>query len=91
MIPANTEPDKAQTRAVAADLTEKVPGLDMPRWGFYLLIIFAAVVGDEAETFLISRYSLPEAQAFLFSFIPVIMLSLLARVVIKRLSRQGIH
>ena len=54
MIPANTEPDKAQTRAVAADLTEKVPGLDMPRWGFYLLIIFAAVVGDEAETFLIS-------------------------------------
>jgi len=62
----------------------------MPRWGFYLLIVFAVVVGDLVEKFLVSRYSLPESEAFLFSFIPVIVLGLLAGVVIRRVSRREI-
>ena len=90
MIPTNNEPGKAQARALAAHLAEKVPGLDMPRWGFYLLIVFAVVVGDLVEKFLVSRYSLPESEAFLFSFIPVIVLGLLAGVVIRRVSRREI-
>ena len=79
-----------QRGPLAAYLAGKDSALGLPRWGFYLLIIIAVVVGDEVEKLLVSRYSLPESKAFLLSFVPVILFGLLVGVVIRRLSRREI-
>jgi hypothetical protein len=90
---SKNEPDETPTRTEfqAAYFAGKQAVLGLPRWGFYLLIILAVVVGDVVEKSLVSRYSLPEPEAFLLSFIPVILLGLLTEVVIRRLSRREIH
>lgn len=85
-------PDRTPTRAEfqAAYFAGRQAFLGLPRWGFYLMIILAVVVGDVVEKLLVSRYSLPESEAFLLSFIPIILLGLLTGVLIKRLSRREV-
>jgi hypothetical protein len=86
------EPDITPTRAQfqAAYFAGKQTVLGLPRWGFYLMIIFAVVVGDVVEKLLVSRYSLPESEAYLLPFIPVILFGLLVGIVLRRGSRREI-
>jgi len=84
------ETGSTQARFRAAKLAGEQAVLGLPRWKFYLLIILSVVVGGVIEKLCVSRYSVPEFEAFLLSMVGVVLFGLLAGVVIRRVSRREI-
>ena len=85
------ETAKAPTGTRPSYFTEKIPGLGVPRWRFGAFIILCIILGNVFRNFLVSKYSLPQSEAFFFSFIAVVLFGMVCGLVLGYFSRRVVR
>jgi len=87
---ANKEPANVLARNdfLSAYLAGKTV-MGIPRWKFYLIVIFAMVVGNVVRDWLVSKFSLPRSEAFLLASVAVALYGLTVGLFLRFAVRRG--